>query len=129
MPARNLGFGARGKLNKQQRLHITGCSDGPRCSEALLTKQAGALVRGVDLVAGLRNRLQMLLELHAAAGVPITQQALALFANSLSLVKVRASGAWVGGGWDGGGGGGQRGCTGGRRMVFANTHSRVKVWA
>ena len=37
----------------------------------------------------------MLLELHAAARVAITQQALALFANSLSLVKVRG---YIGGG-------------------------------
>lgn len=90
---------------EQQHVHITACHDGCRSSEALLTKQAGGLVRGVDLVAGLRNRLQMLLELHAAAGVAITQQALALFANSLSLVKVRAT--W--GGVPGKGGGSGRG--------------------
>ena len=59
-----------------------------RSSEALLTKQAAALVRGVDLAAGLRNRLHLLLDLHAAASVPITQQALTLFVNSICLVKV-----------------------------------------
>ena len=94
MPTRDLGSGQAGRHNRQQRLHTSGCCDGCRYSEALLTRQAGALVKGVDLMAGLRNRLQMLLELHAAAGVPITQQALALFANSLSLVKVRTSGGW-----------------------------------
>ena len=119
MPSRDLGFGQGGKQNQQQCLQITSCSDGCRYSEALLTKQAGALVRGVDLVAGLRNRMQMLLELHAAAGVPITQQALALFGNSLSLVKVRASGGSClkrargkGGNWVASGGGGW-GCRGG----------------
>ncbi len=59
-----------------------------RSSEALLTKQAAALVRGVDLAAGLRNRLHLLLDLHAAASVPVTQQALTLFVNSICLVKV-----------------------------------------
>ncbi|KAL0039142.1 hypothetical protein WJX77_009062 [Trebouxia sp. C0004] len=58
-----------------------------RSSEALLTKQAAALVRGVDLAAGLRNRLHLLLDLHAAASVPVTQQALALFVSSMCLVK------------------------------------------
>ncbi|KAL3162328.1 hypothetical protein ABBQ32_010012 [Trebouxia sp. C0010 RCD-2024] len=67
--------------------HMASLHTWPRGSEALLTKQAGALVRGVDLVAGLRNRLQVLLELHAAARQPITQQALALFVDTLSLVK------------------------------------------
>lgn len=60
-----------------------------RSSEALLTKQAAAVVRGVDLAAGLRNRLHLLLDLHAAAALPITQQALTLFVNSMCLVKVR----------------------------------------
>ena len=60
-----------------------------RSSEAVLTRQAAALVRGVNLVAGLRNRLQLLLDLHAAAGLPVTQQALSLFVTSISLVKVR----------------------------------------
>ncbi len=59
-----------------------------RSSEALLTKQATALVGGVDLAAGLHNRLHLLLDLHAAAAVPITQQALTLFVNSICLVKV-----------------------------------------
>ena len=59
-----------------------------RSSEALLTKQAAALVRGVDLAAGLRNRMHLLLDLHAAAPVPVTQQALTLFVNSICLVKV-----------------------------------------
>ncbi len=59
-----------------------------RSSEALLTKQAAALVRGVDLAAGLRNRLHLLLDLHAAASVPVTQEALTLFVNSICLVKV-----------------------------------------
>jgi len=54
----------------------------------LLTKQAAAVVRGVDLAAGLRNRLHLLLDLHAAASVPVTQQALTLFVNSICLVKV-----------------------------------------
>ena len=54
----------------------------------MLTRQAGTLVRGVDLVAGLRNRLQLLLDLHAAAALPITQQALSLFVTSICLVKV-----------------------------------------
>ena len=57
-------------------------------SEATLTKQAAALVRGVDLVAGLRNRLQLLLDLHAVAAIPVTQQALSLFVTSICLVKV-----------------------------------------
>ena len=44
--------------HKQQHVHITAChADDCRSSEALLTKQAGGLVKGVDLVAGLRNRL------------------------------------------------------------------------
>ena len=59
-----------------------------RSSEALLTKQAAALVRGVDLAAGLRNRLHLLLDLHAAASVPVTQQALTMFVTSICLVKV-----------------------------------------
>ncbi len=67
------------------RLRLVGYS---RSSEALLTKQAAALVRGVDLAAGLRNRLHLLLDLHAAASVPVTQQALTLFVNSICLVKV-----------------------------------------
>ena len=83
-------------------MHITACGDGCRGSEALLTRQAAALVKGVDLVAGLRNRLQMLLELHAAAGLPITQQALALFASSRRLAKGGRRG--VGSGKGGGGG-------------------------
>lgn len=59
-----------------------------RSSEALLTKQAAALVKGVDLAAGLSNRLHLLLDLHAAASVAMTQQALALFVNSICLAKV-----------------------------------------
>lgn len=57
-------------------------------SEALLTKQAAAAVQGVDLAASLRNRLQLLLDLHAAAGAAVTQQALSLFVTALCLVKV-----------------------------------------
>ena len=59
-----------------------------RSSEALLTKQAAALVRGVDLAAGLRNRLHLLLDLHAAASLPVTHQALTMFVTSICLVKV-----------------------------------------
>lgn len=59
-----------------------------RSSEALLTKQAAALVKGVDLAAGLCNQLHLLLDLHAAASVAMTQQALALFVNSICLAKV-----------------------------------------
>lgn len=59
-----------------------------RSSEALLTKQAAAAVQGLDLAAGMRNRLQLLLDLHAAAGAPVTQQALSLFVTALCLVKV-----------------------------------------
>lgn len=49
---------------------------------------AAAAVQGIDLAASLRNRLQLVLDLHAAAGVPITQQALSLFVTALCLVKV-----------------------------------------
>ena len=49
---------------------------------------AAAAVQGVDLAASLRNRLQLVLDLHAAAGAPITQQALSLFVTALCLVKV-----------------------------------------
>ncbi|KAA6428773.1 MAG: hypothetical protein FRX49_01648 [Trebouxia sp. A1-2] len=67
--------------------HMAALHATPRSSEALLTKQAAALVRGVDLAAGLRNRLHLLLDLHAAASVPVTQQALTLFVSSICLVK------------------------------------------
>ncbi|KAL0047176.1 hypothetical protein WJX82_008696 [Trebouxia sp. C0006] len=67
--------------------HMAALHATTRSSEALLTKQAAAVVRGVDLAAGLRNRLHLLLDLHAAASVPVTQQALTLFVNSICLVK------------------------------------------
>ncbi len=81
------------ETSKSERLHLIAKHESSlvghcRSSEALLTKQAAALVRGVDLAAGLRNRLHLLLDLHAAAAVPVTQQALALFVSSICLVKV-----------------------------------------